>query len=319
MDDPTSILAAFDPTNTLGSLLIGGFIAVFLFGLSTVQTYLYYREYPKDHRPLKFMVAFVWICELAHTICITDSIYVAVITFYGQPEKLVKLPPALNLTVAFGAPVTAAVQMFYTDRIRRFIGRRIYIPISLWFLSGIRMIGSYVLVVVSFKIPSVTEYVADWGWMFTLLFTMGAFVDVAIAIALVANLYTHRKHVFSPTLKVLDRLIWWTIQTGLVTSIIAVAVVICFQTMKSNLIWITIYTCLGKVYSNSFMAVLNARNSFRNDEAIYEVNVPTGMLFANNSASSDTAQGHEMGLDRLEDTDIGSVSLHSKSIERRVA
>ncbi|KAE9402902.1 hypothetical protein BT96DRAFT_990741 [Gymnopus androsaceus JB14] len=212
MDDPFSVLAAFDSTNTLGSLLIGGFIAVFLFGLSTVQTYLYYREYPKDHRLLKLMVAFVWICELAHTICITNSIYVAVITFYGQPQKLVKLPPALNLTVAFGAPVTAAVQIFYTDRIRRFIGRQIYIPIFLWFLSGIHMVGSYFLMVVSFKVPSVTEYVADWGWMFTLLFTMGAFLEVAIAIALVANLYTHREHVFNPTLKMLDRLIWWTIR-----------------------------------------------------------------------------------------------------------
>ncbi|KAE9390299.1 hypothetical protein BT96DRAFT_833587 [Gymnopus androsaceus JB14] len=50
MDHPSSTLASFDPTNTLGSLLIGGFIAVFLFSLSTVQTYLYYREYPKDRR-----------------------------------------------------------------------------------------------------------------------------------------------------------------------------------------------------------------------------------------------------------------------------
>ncbi|KAE9391750.1 hypothetical protein BT96DRAFT_1023950 [Gymnopus androsaceus JB14] len=199
MDHPSSTLASFDPTNTLGSLLIGGFIAVFLFSLSTVQTYLYYREYPKDRRLFKLMVAFVWICELAHTIGITNLIYVLVITFYGQPEKVVKFPPVLNLLIGFDAPVTAAVQIFYTDRIRRFIGRRIYIPVTLWFLSGIRMAGVYFLVIAAFMVPSETEYVVDWGWMFTLLFIMGAFVDVAIAIALVANLYTHRKHVFSPS------------------------------------------------------------------------------------------------------------------------
>ncbi|KAE9390298.1 hypothetical protein BT96DRAFT_349575 [Gymnopus androsaceus JB14] len=174
------------------------------------------------------------------------------------------------------------------DRIRRFIGRRIYIPVTLWFLSGIRMAGVYFLVIAAFMVPSETEYVVDWGWMFTLLFIMGAFVDVAIAIALVANLYTHRKHVFSPTQKMLDRLIRWTVQTGLVTSIVAVAVVICFQTMKSNLIWLTIYTCLGEVYSNSFMAILNARNGFQNDDTLYEVSVPAGILFPDASASGDT-------------------------------
>jgi len=265
--------STFDPTDTLGALLAGTFIAIFLFGLATVQVYLYYDRCHKDSRLLKTLVAFVWCCELAHTICVADSIYVATITLYGQPEKLVRLPIALNLTVAFGGPVTACVQAFYTDRIRRFVGN-LYVPVLLWTLSFLRLVGSYVLVVVSFHVPSVTEYEAVWGWMFTLLFTMGAFIDLAIASFLGYSLHRQRKKVFKTTVKVLDRLIWWTVQTGLVTSIVAVAVVICFQTMKNNLIWITLYTCLGKVYCNSLMVMLNARKDVGSG-SIYELEIST--------------------------------------------
>ncbi|KAJ3905931.1 hypothetical protein F5879DRAFT_696346 [Lentinula edodes] len=43
--------------------------------------------------------------------------------------------------------------------------------------------------------------------------------------------------------------------------------------MKNNLLWITTYTCLAKVYSNSLMAGLNARNNLRHfkPETFYEL------------------------------------------------
>lgn len=45
--------AAFDPHPTLGALEIGAFISIFLFGIVTVQVYLYFRHFPKDNNVLK--------------------------------------------------------------------------------------------------------------------------------------------------------------------------------------------------------------------------------------------------------------------------
>jgi hypothetical protein len=41
---------------TLGALEIGAFFAMFLFGLSAVQTYIYFTKYRDDPLPIKALV-----------------------------------------------------------------------------------------------------------------------------------------------------------------------------------------------------------------------------------------------------------------------
>jgi len=52
----------------------------------------------------------------------------------------------------------------------------------------------------------------------------------------------------------------WTIETGLLTSVAAVTMLVCFLLMQDNFIWIAIYTFLAKLFSNSFLVSLNARD-----------------------------------------------------------
>ena len=49
--------AAVDLNATLGALEIGAFIAVLLFGFSTVQTYIYMDHYRKDQASFKVLVS----------------------------------------------------------------------------------------------------------------------------------------------------------------------------------------------------------------------------------------------------------------------
>ena len=44
--------------NTLGALQIGSLLAVFLFGIITVQAYSYYMTFRKDRWPYKTLVRF---------------------------------------------------------------------------------------------------------------------------------------------------------------------------------------------------------------------------------------------------------------------
>ncbi|KAJ3931827.1 MAG: hypothetical protein NXY57DRAFT_1005729 [Lentinula lateritia] len=273
----TAGIASPDLDLTFGALLCGSFIVILLFGIFIVQVYLYYKGYPKDKLLLKILVAFVCICELAHTICVTSGVYIMLITFYGHPETLSKFPLPFDLTVAFAAPVTAVVQAFYILRIYRFLNV-LYIPIVLWVLCFLRFVSSYAAVGFVIEAVSVTMFELRWNWLFTVNFVVGAFVDVAVAGILVFKLWRERREAMKSTVKLLDRLIRWTLQTGLVTSVVAVLVVIFLQVMENNLIWITTYTCLAKVYSNSLMAGLNARNNLRHLETeteaqVYELDV----------------------------------------------
>ncbi|KDR68058.1 hypothetical protein GALMADRAFT_257313 [Galerina marginata CBS 339.88] len=57
----------------------------------------------------------------------------------------------------------------------------------------------------------------------------------------------------------LNRLMRWTLQTGLITSMTSVTVIICFQAM-SNMVWFGLYIILAKLYSISLLVSLNARH-----------------------------------------------------------
>lgn len=49
-------MGAFD--STLGFLLSGVLVATFMFGLVTLQTYTYFRTFPRDGAVLKSLVSF---------------------------------------------------------------------------------------------------------------------------------------------------------------------------------------------------------------------------------------------------------------------
>lgn len=81
--------------------------------------------------------------------------------------------------------------------------------------------------------------------------------DLLVAGSLCWTLW-HSKTGFKPTDSLLDRLIVWTLNTGLLTSIVAVIDLICFGTMN-NLIHFAFNVTLAKLYANMFVATLNQR------------------------------------------------------------
>ncbi|KAJ6498122.1 hypothetical protein C8R47DRAFT_1212446 [Mycena vitilis] len=71
---------------TLGALEIGSTGSVFLFGILTVQVYIYQRTYSADSRFIKALVGAVWMLELGHTITTNHAVYYMTITAFGRPD-----------------------------------------------------------------------------------------------------------------------------------------------------------------------------------------------------------------------------------------
>jgi hypothetical protein len=55
--------------------------------------------------------------EIGHAITSTYALYQATITFYGHPERLVKVPDSLNITVLFEGLITLLVQVRFTPHL----------------------------------------------------------------------------------------------------------------------------------------------------------------------------------------------------------
>ncbi|PPR02458.1 hypothetical protein CVT24_002007 [Panaeolus cyanescens] len=88
---------------------------------------------------------------------------------------------------------------------------------------------------------------------------LGAAADVLITAALLFFLHRSRTG-FKKSDTMISTL---AISTGLLTSICAVASLISILASGHTLIYVAFYFCLGRLYSNSVLATLNARQSIR--------------------------------------------------------
>ncbi|KAK0243660.1 hypothetical protein EDD85DRAFT_944989 [Armillaria nabsnona] len=70
--------------NTLGALYIGSTIAAILFGITNLQTVIYYKKYPDDWWIYRYSVALLWVLDALHVALSTHALYVYLIDMFGD-------------------------------------------------------------------------------------------------------------------------------------------------------------------------------------------------------------------------------------------
>ncbi|KAJ7659089.1 hypothetical protein DFH06DRAFT_1472546 [Mycena polygramma] len=252
----------FEVDNTFGAFLIGTLVSYALFGVETVQVYVYYDRFPQDSRTMKAMVAALWCGELAHTVSIASLLYTMIITNFGHPERLIVLPTSWLVAAPLGSLVAFGVQSFFAFRIYK-LSRSLWIPGLCWALSLFRLGPANVIVFTFGATEPLAELLSRWGSLFDAVWAASAVNDIIIALTLVYSLYHRRSSALERTAAIVDKLIAWTIETGLITSVASIVLMSVFITMPTNFIWISIVVIIPRLFSNSFLASLNSRAALR--------------------------------------------------------
>ncbi|KAH8806916.1 hypothetical protein DL96DRAFT_602126 [Flagelloscypha sp. PMI_526] len=125
----------FSPDLVFGPFVIGFNAASILFGVLTVQYYLYHVNFPKDSSWIKCLALLVWLFELGHQVSISHSAYVIMISNYGSLRALFSCPKSIQSLSIFACSVSFTVRGFYIYRLWRF--RRS------WFLDLWNQTSSY--------------------------------------------------------------------------------------------------------------------------------------------------------------------------------
>ncbi|KAJ7776393.1 hypothetical protein B0H16DRAFT_1879712, partial [Mycena metata] len=264
-------IVSFNPNLTLGALQIGTLISYALFGVTTMQLYIYYSRFPDDSRVLKALTAFVWVCEVAHRVCIGHTLYTFIISDYGRPERLSGVPSkSLAMSALFDGLIAACVHGFFAFRIYKFT-QKLYIPGLIWFMAFLNLLGLIGIFVASMRATSWGIYLAQFEWLPTTTWSISVACDVAITATLVVVLRSQRSCAHRKTIAVVDKIIIWTIQTGMLTSVLSIATLALFLTMTENFIWLAFHVLGPQLFSNSLFASLNSRETLR---AMNEVSLP---------------------------------------------
>ncbi|KAF8071611.1 hypothetical protein FPV67DRAFT_884030 [Lyophyllum atratum] len=247
--------------STVGAFEIGVMVSLFLFGLVTVQTFSYYKKFPNDPWQMRTFVAIIWTLELAHTALTAHSVYWMTVINYGRSETLMDFSPSLIAAVVLSGIIGPSIQAFFAHRVHR-LSRRLIIPCICWLLSVLRCISVCAVAAAAHIAGNVIDFTRNWKWLLASSLAISTVVDVLIAGSLCFYLWHGRESTFQRTKRMVDRLIVWSIQTGLLTSIGTLTMLILFLAV-ANFAWIAVFFIISRLFSNSLMATLNARASLR--------------------------------------------------------
>ncbi|KAH9850846.1 hypothetical protein C2E23DRAFT_886902 [Lenzites betulinus] len=250
--------------STIGAVYIGLICGIMLYGLTLYQTYKYYTLYPSDRLGLKCYITLVLCFETFHSLLWTIAGYHYLISEAFDIVGLLDAHWSVRLTVLITGFTVFTSQCFYAHRVY-YIGpqyRWLAIPAVLSMITGI----SFAIAAGVEAFQPATRYITDFkrfSWLVSAAYGFSVASDIILTSALVFVLRRIRTGSRRSN-TVLGILITYTINTGLLTSIISVLAFIFALILPGNLIYAGVSIVSAKLYANSLLAVVNSRKSVGN-------------------------------------------------------
>ncbi|KAJ6580130.1 hypothetical protein DFH09DRAFT_1360703 [Mycena vulgaris] len=258
MASVSAIPPGFQIVEFSGPLLIGALLNGWLFGILSVQVYLYYEAFPNDRLATKCLVYVLFTLDVVETILITHDAFA---TFgYGFGDVSAVTQPRLAwLTIPIMGGLVAFIgQSFYAYRIYG-LSKSWFIPVFIGILSLISAVaactsgtfGQEVRNTASFTTPMTR--VASGVWL-----SASCANDIVIAGCMAYYLST-ADSAFRRTRVFLSKLIRLTIETGSVTALTTLTTLALFYAFPNGSYDLVPGFIIPALYANAVLAVLNAR------------------------------------------------------------
>ncbi|KAK7033661.1 hypothetical protein VNI00_012661 [Paramarasmius palmivorus] len=262
---------------TMGSLWWGLQVATILWGVTTTQTWYYYENYKKDHIFLKLLVKF--------TFKSSSGIHVDVAVLRYRSGRFFLLirhtkPLFCMGDVTINGLTGAIVQAFFVYRI--WVFSKGNVPVMLLLSAMVFTLLNYgVLQYFNLFSPeSGTLNIHDSRIWAACWNSLTAVTDVSITVA-VCYYLGRSKTGFAASETMLNRITVLAVNTGAITSVWTILILITvrflggFSDFSFNLsamqylslpgyyVYFGMYLVIGRLYANSLLATLNARQKLR--------------------------------------------------------
>ncbi|KAG1908286.1 uncharacterized protein F5891DRAFT_8064 [Suillus fuscotomentosus] len=248
-----------------GPILLGGLLAFGLSGCVNMQFFVYWRLYSYESLRAKSLVIATWLLDLCHSAFVAIALWDSIIMPYSSMDESDNIPWSVGPTVGLTAMITFLVQSFFAYRIYRLQKKRLAVAVPIVTLAFFRLFAANVSMGMMIRLQSYTTFVQQplSRWIFTVGLSLSVFVDIMIA-AFMCYFLRKNHTVVTSTIRIIDTLTLWTIRNGSMTSAAAIASLICWLVMPGNRIFLGLHFVVAKLYANSLLATLNARQHIRN-------------------------------------------------------
>ncbi|VDB94038.1 unnamed protein product [Peniophora sp. CBMAI 1063] len=248
-----------------GPILIGSLLNYLLLGTLFVQLYIYVNSGQRQKDPIwaRSLVSCVFLVDLAQSVIVTQLTWQLLILSWGRTDLLTtKIPWSGAVVTGFDGLLAWMIQSFYAWRIWTLTttGWIRILPVLIVVLSIVQWAGSLAATILILKadgstasLTQITGGIDPW--------LIGSFInDIIIAACMITLLYKARSRtVWVQSKSLYDRLITNTIQTGLVTALVAGVDLFLWKQYPAEYYHMTAAIILGKLYSNALLSTINGR------------------------------------------------------------
>ncbi|KAF7312142.1 hypothetical protein MIND_00226600 [Mycena indigotica] len=273
----------------LGGIEVAILVTVILFGMVTVQVFVYYSNFPDDSRIIKTLLAIIWVIEAGHVGALCYGLYTCTVAKYGVPD--IPVPKEMYSAAILGSVAHPLVQAIFIARIRQLASNSVnrFFTAAAWGVSGFNFGATVLLSIKIFSVQTLDQFEDQWSWFMLARLASTVAVDLIIFGAMLyctahshPSEYVHVFCLFSASeqhtsVNHLDKLVLFTAQTGLCLVIMSAAVLVMFSLLKHNRKSVASYTRFEHrrylnfllqanvnlseylVYSNSLLSLLNGR------------------------------------------------------------
>ncbi|PAV15925.1 hypothetical protein PNOK_0878300 [Pyrrhoderma noxium] len=245
--------------NTLGALYLGVmWICDGTLGAATLQMYYYYDRFINDRLWIKLLVLITWLWDTVQQALLIYAGYVYLVTNYNNPNSVYNIALTLKVAIVFNFQVILFVQLYLLYRVWILSKGKLWLVIGISASILLEFILTTYFHVDDFKSRTFPELMSSSSWIAKLSLSINTITDILFTVSLIV-LLQRSKTGFRGSNGIITKLTVFAINTGLLTSILAIAVIITMQIYPYALIYLALYCCSSKLYTNTLLATLNFR------------------------------------------------------------
>lgn len=227
-----------------------------------MQTFSYFTCYVRDDRWLKTTVAVIFTINTTQTALIVHGVYAYLVIHFGDSSFFEVVLPVSSTGFLLSAIVSVCVQGIFVVKAQRLSETRSRVLPSLWIPLALFELGAAIYcVVTSFQYGNSVFFTASLKGVVVSYLAVMAFVDIATAFFLAKYLrILHRKAMTFALSEAIQRLIIFSILSGIWTALFALLDMITYLGFPNTAVYVLFDLPLCSLYCNTLLASLNSRD-----------------------------------------------------------
>ncbi|PBK64935.1 hypothetical protein ARMSODRAFT_1087624 [Armillaria solidipes] len=319
---PTENPIILDLTSTYGSLLVGSWLACAMWGVSSLQVFIYYMSSGNvDPRFLRILIGALWVFDTTNGILILKGQWNVLIHQYGRIEGLEEAPPEIMHHIWVETIVIVIVQLYFIRRIYIFSKQTFrskmqkYITVA--FIVIMIMLSSWQLVVVIVYLINVygkplkvvsTPLIVGFNISYM---SVSVAVDVAVSLSMIFLLTRTGMPTIPKTKRVVYRLIAVIVLSGALTAVTATVALVLVKFYPNALYYTIVEYSLCSLYFSTLLANLNARAYIQSPDGMLTI---SAFSAARRSRDDDTLALGSLtqprnGVSGISETTVGGIEV----------